>query len=258
MAVALLSPGSHRAWTRARARAGHRAGRREPRRAKTWLRGGASPAGFPPPTPEEVCAGVYGGKPSRRSRFESVVRVLLVLFSSKSTRTWSPGLLVRLLAAALAAPAAAAAAAATENGKTAARVSPRSPPRSSPNAPFLYLAALWKTGKIDPGVAAASPRSGSRRARRSAIAPEKAFWSETSLIAAAAFAAGPGGASPGSRRGARGGGVGGVRGGGGGGDAAVRADRREGARRQGNRRGDVRDEGQSGVRPRRSHKRNHV
>ena len=196
MAVALLSPGSHRAWDALRARALDTArGDVSRDEAKTWLRGGASPAGFPPPTPEEVCAGVYGGKAvAALALLESVVRVLLVLFSSKSTRTWSPGLLVGLLAAALAAPAAAAAAAATEKWKHGgARLAALAAALVAERAFFCISPPFGKIGKIDPGVArgVASLRLALALVA-SAIAPEKAFWSETSLIAAAAFAAGPG------------------------------------------------------------------
>ena len=104
MAVALLSPGSRRGWDALRARALDAArGDASRDEAKTWLRGGASPAGFPPPTPDEVCAGVYGGKAvAALALLESVVRVFLMLFSSNSTRSWSPAA-VGILAAAAAA-----------------------------------------------------------------------------------------------------------------------------------------------------------
>ena len=157
---------SPRVGRAARARAGHR-GATSRDEAKTWLRGGASPAGFPPPTPEEVCAGVYGGKAvAALALLESVVRVLLVLFSSKSTRTWSPGLLVELLAA-LAAPAAAAAAAATEKWKNGgARLAALAAALVAERAFFCISPPFGKIGKIDPGVAARAPRSARARARR--------------------------------------------------------------------------------------------
>jgi hypothetical protein len=194
MAVALLSPGSRRGWDALRARALDAArGDASRDEAKTWLRGGASPAGFPPPTPDEVCAGVYGGKAvAALALLESVVRVFLVLFSSNSTRTWSPAA-VGILAAAVAAPAAAAAAAASrrrafwKNGgaRLAALVAALAAERA-----FFFISP----NASDPGVArgVASLRLALALVA-SAIAPEKAFWSETSLIAAAAFAAGPGG-----------------------------------------------------------------
>ena len=102
MAVALLSPGSGRAWDALRARALDPArGDVSRDEAKTWLREGASPAGFPPPTPDEVCARVYGGKAvAALALLESVVRALHVLFSSNSTRTWSPAAVGILAAAA--------------------------------------------------------------------------------------------------------------------------------------------------------------
>jgi len=194
MAVALLSPGSRRGWDALRARALDAArGDASRDEAKTWLRGGASPAGFPPPTPDEVCAGVYGGKAvAALALLESVVRVFLVLFSSNSTRTWSPAA-VGILAVAVAAPAAAAAAAASrrrafwKNGgaRLAALVAALAAERA-----FFFISP----NASDPGVArgVASLRLALALVA-SAIAPEKAFWSETSLIAAAAFAAGPGG-----------------------------------------------------------------
>ena len=194
MAVALLSPGSRRGWDALRARALDAArGDASRDEAKTWLRGGASPAGFPPPTPDEVCAGVYGGKAvAALALLESVVRVFLMLFSSNSTRSWSPAA-VGILAAAVAAPAAAAAAAASrrrafwKNGgaRLAALVAALAAERA-----FFFISP----NASDPGVArgVASLRLALALVA-SAIAPEKAFWSETSLIAAAAFAAGPGG-----------------------------------------------------------------
>jgi len=193
MAVALLSPGSRRGWDALRARALDAArGDASRDEAKKWLRGGASPAGFPPPTPEEVCAGVYGGKAvAALALLESVVRALHVLFSSNSTRTWSPAA-VGILAAAVAAPAAAAAAASRrrafwKNGgaRLAALVAALAAERA-----FFFISP----NASDPGVArgVASLRLALALVA-SAIAPEKAFWSETSLIAAAAFAAGPGG-----------------------------------------------------------------
>ena len=158
MAVALLSPGSSRAWDALRARALDLArGDVSLEEAKTWLRGGARTAAFPPPTPREVCTRVYGEKAvACLALIECVARVVALFHSlclgakdyenDDASELSSPGSEVKrghleaaFAVVAIAAPAAAAAATAFLRRNSRTR-------RRAPREISARLAALAAEG----------------------------------------------------------------------------------------------------------------
>ena len=203
MNVGLLSPGSRRAWDALRARALDTdrpdASQDE---AKTWLRGGASPAGFPPPTPNEVCVRAYGDKAVAALVLSESLLRFLAFFSSSARQSMPPerrGGAV-LLAAVIAAPAVAAAASAFHRRARdgAARPAALAAGFAAEGAVFLSDAFLSPTGEVL-GVSSV-PRSGVAHLIFwlrlvlalvvSTLAPAKAFGVEASLVAAAFASAG--------------------------------------------------------------------
>jgi hypothetical protein len=227
MAVALLSPGSSRAWDAFRARALDTArGDVSLEEAKTWLRGGSRTAGFPPPTPREVCTRVYGEKAvACLALIECVARFFALFHSLRlenakddddddaSFSVSSPGsegkrghLEAAFAVVAIAAPAVAAVATAflRLNSRTRRRapreISARLAALAAEGVACLifafvaFVANVARNAETNPGVASFRRVLGSIRIALalvvSTLAPAKAFAAEASLVAAAAAASG--------------------------------------------------------------------
>ena len=227
MAVALLSPGSSRAWDAFRARALDTArGDVSLEEAKTWLRGGSRTAGFPPPTPREVCTRVYGEKAvACLALIECVARFFALFHSLRlenakddddddaSFSVSSPGsegkrghLEAAFAVVAIAAPAVAAVATAflRLNSRTRRRapreISARLAALAAEGVACLifafvaFVANVAWNAETNPGVASFRRVLGSIRIALalvvSTLAPAKAFAAEASLVAAAASASG--------------------------------------------------------------------